>query len=150
MIGRATMEVKAVRMLTLAAAIVLLSGLGATTCMAMAPMSCDTDHNHYVTTREAMSCSERLFDQIRVGQPGIGPEAFRKALPQAKDPDALFKEVDQNGDGQISRQEWIDWRQRDFTDATAKSSGMLPAVDYQNWSEGAYARPIHPADAETQ
>lgn len=136
------------RILTLAVAIVLLSGLGATTGMAMAPVACDTDHNHYVTAREARSCSERLFDEIRSGQPAIGPAAFRKAPPQAKNPDALFKEVDQNGDGQISRQEWIDWRQRDFTDATAKSSGMLPAADYQNWSEGAYARPIHPVSTQ--
>jgi hypothetical protein len=139
---------ESMRLSTLAAAAVLLSGLGVTTGMAMAPMSCDTDHNHYVTAREARSCSERLFDQIRAGQPAIGSGAFHKALPQARDPEALFKEVDQNGDGQISRQEWIEWRQRDFTDATAKSSGMLPAADYQNWSEGAYARPIHPADTQ--
>ena len=138
------------RILILAVATLLLSGPGATPCLAIAAGSCDTDHDHYVSTREARRCSERLFDEIRGGQPGIGLQAFREALPQAKDPDALFKEADQNGDGQISRQEWIDWRERDFTNATAKSSGMLPVADYQNWSEGAYARPLHPADAKTQ
>jgi hypothetical protein len=37
---------------------------------------------------------------------GVGPQALAEALPQATN--ALFKQVHQNGDGQISRQEWID------------------------------------------
>ena len=109
-----------------------------------------SDNNHYITANEASSCTEQRFEQIRAGQEGLGPQQFGKALPAVQNPGELFKEVDQDHDGKISRQEWSQWQQQGFATATAKSGSQMPAADYQKWVEGAYTRPIHPAGQNTQ
>jgi hypothetical protein len=113
-------------------------------------LGCDLDKNSYISGSEAKSCTEQRFEQISNGQKGFGPEEFGKALPGAQNSGDLFKQVDQNHDGQISRTEWTEWREQDFTTATAKSGSQMPAADYQKWTEGAYTRPTPMAGQHTQ
>ena len=129
------------RIVRTAAAAVLLSGLGAATGGAVVPLGCDLDKDNYINGSEARRCTEQRFEQISSGQKGFGPEQLGKALPDVQNPGALFKEIDQDGDGQISRQEWSEWQEQSFSTATAKSGSLMPAANYQKWVEGAYTRP---------
>jgi hypothetical protein len=130
------------RILTMSAAALLLSALGATTASAVVPTACDDDHNGYVSGSEAKSCTEQRFQEIVAGQKGLGPEQFSKAFPNAQNASQLFKEADQNGDGQISREEWSQWQEQSFATATAKSGNQMPVPDYQKWAGGTWTRPV--------
>ena len=56
----------------------------------------------------------------------------------------VFAEVDQDGDGKVSREEWTAWHEQRFTAATQSGESGMPVTDYQSmdWahSEG-YVRP---------
>jgi hypothetical protein len=55
---------------------------------------------------------------------------------------ATFGDIDQNGDGQISRAEWSDFSAQRFAGATEASGGKMPTEDYAKWREqGPYVRP---------
>jgi hypothetical protein len=138
------------RIASVSAAVVVLSALGAMPGGAVVPLGCDLNKDNYIDAREARKCTERRFEQISNGRNGLGPEQFGKALPNAENPSELFKQVDQNHDGVISRDEWTSWRQQGFVTATAKSSGRLPAADYHRWVDGAYTRPTHTAGQNSQ
>jgi hypothetical protein len=46
-----------------------------------------------------------------------------------------FSEADQNGDGQISREEWVGFSGERFAGATEASSGRMSAEDYSAWRQ---------------
>ena len=138
------------RIMTISAAVALLSALGATTGAAVAPMACDLDNNSYIDASEAKKCTEQRFEQVTNGQKGFGEEQFGQAFPQVQNRGALFKQLDQDKDGQISRQEWADWHGQAFATATAKSGSQMPAADYQKWSDEAYTRPTPLAEQSSQ
>jgi hypothetical protein len=46
-----------------------------------------------------------------------------------------FAEVDENGDGAISREEWAGFSERRFAGATEASGGTMSAEDYTTWRE---------------
>jgi len=139
------------RIVTTSVLAVLLSGWGATTGNAIAPLSCDLDKDGYIGGNEAKGCTEQRFEQISAGQQSFGPEQFSKALPNVQNANDLFKQADQNGDGQISREEWSTWEEQGFAAATAKSGSMMPVADYQDmkWIEP-WARPAAAAGKNTQ
>ena len=71
------------------------------------------------------------------------PEQFGTAFPDADDPPELFKQVDANGDGQVTLSEWMTWHEQGFSAATEASEGRMPAADYEamDWEKGAYIPP---------
>ena len=71
-------------------------------------------------------------------------------LPEIQNRGELFKQLDQDKNGQVSRQEWANWHEQAFATATAKSGSQMPAADYQKWSEEAYTRPTPMAGQSNQ
>ena len=138
------------RIVTMSAAVVLLSGLGAATSSAVVPLGCDLNNDSYIDASEAKKCDEQRFEQITNGQKGFGPEEFGKAFPDVQNSGELFKQVDQNNDGEVSQQEWASWHEQSFATATAKSGSKMPSPDYQKWVEGVYTRPTQAAGQSTQ
>jgi hypothetical protein len=113
-------------------AVALLSGAGISAVNAVVPMACDTDGDSYIDATEASTCTEQRFEEISAGQQNITPERFSKAFPEAENPEQLFGEADQDGDGKISLAEWRNWHEQGFTAATEASQGRMPTADYES------------------
>src|SRR5687768_17024685 len=124
-------------------AVALLSGAGVTAARAVVPMACDADGDSYISEQEAGTCTEQRFEEVSAGQQNLTQEQFGKAFPTAENPDQLFAEADQDGDGKVSKVEWMNWHGKGFTAATKASEGRMPASDYEalDWDKGAYVRP---------
>lgn len=53
------------------------------------------------------------FDEVdATGNGMVSYEEFADALPDIDDPDQVFIAADVDGDGQINRQEWVNWREQ--------------------------------------
>jgi hypothetical protein len=62
----------------------------------------------------------------------------------------VFAEVDENGDGKVSREEWMGWNEQGFMAATEASPGMMPTPDYESMiQEQGYVRRLTPASSKT-
>jgi Ca2+-binding EF-hand superfamily protein len=130
------------RTLNTVVAVALLSGAGVTIASAAVAMTCDTDSDGYMSQTEASTCTDQRFEEISAGQQNLTQEQFSKALPEAENPEQVFTEVDQDGDGKISLEEWRNWHQQGFTAATEASGGMMPVADYENMiTQQQYVRP---------
>jgi hypothetical protein len=124
-------------------AVALLSGAGLATASAAVPTACDTDGDRYISEQEARTCTEQRFEEISAGQEDLTKEHYGKAFPEAGDPEQLFTEADQDGDGKVTREEWMNWHEEGFTDATKASQGMMPTAEYESMVQG-YVRPSTP------
>ena len=73
----------------------------------------------------------------------MSADQFGKAFPGADSPSELFEQVDEDGDGKVTRAEWMNWHEQGFTAATEESEGQMPTADYEamDWEKGAYVRP---------
>ncbi len=125
----------------------LLSGAGVVAVSAAVPMACDTDGDSYISANEAKTCTEQRFEEISAGQENLTQEQFGSAFPEAENPEQLFAETDQNGDGKVSHEEWMNWHQQGFAAATEASQGMMPTADYERMVEG-YVRPLTPGEPD--
>jgi EF hand len=101
-------------------------------------LACDADDNGLVDAKESGLCTERRFDELAAGETALTDEQLsgRQGM--------VFAEVDQDGDGKVSREEWTTWHEQRFTAATQSGESGMPVTDYQSmdWahSEG-YVRP---------
>ena len=126
------------KILMTSAAVALLSGLGVGVASAVVPMACDTDGDNFISAEEARTCTEQRFEEIGARQEGLTQEQFGEAFPEAENLTEIFAQADQDGDGKISRDEWMRWHEQGFTAATEASEGRMPAVDYESmgWVKG--------------
>jgi hypothetical protein len=85
--------------------------------------ACDANDDGSVDAQEAQLCTDREFDEIARGE-----QVLRKGT-------AAFDEADQNGDGQISRQEWASFSGERFAGATEASGGRMSADEYSAWRD---------------
>jgi EF hand len=67
--------------------------------------------------REAALTEDRL-GALRDAEEGVGP---------------AFAEIDADGDGAISREEWSGFGDRRFSGAAAASDGRMSVEDYDRW-----------------
>jgi EF hand domain-containing protein len=134
------------KILMTSAAVALLSGLGVGVASAVVPMACDTDGDSFISAEEARTCTEQRFEEVGAEEEGLTQQQFGEAFPEAD-----FTQVDQDGDGKISRDEWMKWHEQGFTAATEASEGRMPAVDYESmeWVKGTYVRQM-PTDKAGQ
>ena len=58
----------------------------------------------------------------------ISQPEFRRAFENVDDPERLFAEADTDGDGQIGREEWADWRNQRVGAAGAGGNGAASAT----------------------
>jgi hypothetical protein len=96
-----------------------------------------------VDATESRLCTDREFDTIAPGETALTEEQLFAKMTTGKGGVApTFAEIDQNGDGQVSRAEWGDFSAQRFADATKAGGGMMPKQDYDKWrGEGLYVRP---------
>ncbi len=127
---------------TTATALALLLGLGLALPAAAQQAGADVDQDQFVTAEEAAAFDEQRFGEITGGGEEMTEEQFTGAMTGAEDPTAIFSEVDQDGSGQISRDEWMQWRQQRFTEATAGTEGRMEAGQYETFED---RRRGHPA-----
>jgi hypothetical protein len=113
--------------------------------------SCDADSDSYISAEEARTCAEQHFGGAGGGQEAMREEQFGAAFPGAGNTRELFGQVDEDGDGQVSRAEWMNWQEQGFSAATEASEGRMPAAEYETmeWVEEAYVRPT-PVDEPGQ
>jgi hypothetical protein len=97
-------------------------------------LACDANDDSFVDAEESKLCTDREFDEISAGEQVLTEEALSakaqgvKGLPK-------FDEADGNGDGQISREEWVGFSGERFAGATESSGGRMSRKDYNAWRE---------------
>jgi hypothetical protein len=129
------------RTLSTALAVALLSGAG-TAAAQQLQLACDENTDGFVDAKEARLCMDRKFDEIAAGE-ALTEEVLTAKAGGERGP--VFAEVDENGDGKISREEWASWHEKSFTAATEASQGMMPTADYESMiQEQGYVRPLTP------
>ena len=95
-------------------------------------LACDLDGDGFVSTAEARACDDQRFGHIAGGGvDAVTEQDFVAAMTGTDDPEALFAEIDRDGDGQISREEWLQWRQQGFAGAAA--GDRMTVEDYERW-----------------
>jgi hypothetical protein len=94
--------------------------------------ACDANDDGFVDAQESKLCTDREFDDIAAGEQVLTEEALSAKAEGAKGAPTLT-EADQNGDGQISREEWSAFSGQRFAGATESSGGRMSAEDYNAW-----------------
>ena len=70
---------------------------------------CDAARDGAITEAEWPGCAEQRFDLARGSADALAEEQFAAALADADGLRQQFGQVDQDGDGRISRDEWMQW-----------------------------------------
>jgi Ca2+-binding EF-hand superfamily protein len=130
------------RTLNTVVAAALLSGAGVFGASAIVPMECDAEGDGYISDKEARTCTVERFEELSAGQESLTQEQFGKAFPESENPEQLFTETDQDGDGKISREEWMNWQQERFTAATEATQGRMPTADYESMMQRFHPGPV--------
>ena len=129
------------RTLSTALAVALLSGAGVAAAQQL-QLACDANDDGFVDAKESRTCMDQRFDELAAGEVVTEEVLSEKAVGE-KGP--VFAEVDENGDGKVSREEWTTWNEKSFTAATEASQGMMPTADYESMlQEQGYVRPLTP------
>jgi hypothetical protein len=97
-------------------------------------LACDANDDGFVDVQESKLCTDREFDEIAAGEQVLTEEALKAKAQDAKGL-PTFAEADQNGDGQISREEWVGFSGERFAGATESSGGRMSTDDYNAWRE---------------
>jgi hypothetical protein len=104
--------------------------------------ACDQNDDGSVDATESRLCTI-VSSKIAPGETALTEEQLFAKMT-AGTATATFGDIDQNGDGQISRAEWSDFSAQRFAGATEASGGKMPTEDYAKWREqGPYVRPAH-------
>ena len=120
-------------------ALALLLGLGLA-LPAAAQEGADMDADQYVTAVEAQAYDERRWREFTGGAEEMRIEHFTSAMSGAQDYQASFAEADVDQNGRVSRDEWIQWREGRFTEATEGTEGRMEAGQYEIFERGGEAQ----------
>jgi EF hand len=97
--------------------------------------ACDENEDGYVDATESRLCTDAEFDEIAAGEQVLTEELL-SARAEGQEGTPTFAEVDQNGDGQISRDEWIAFGEERFAGAAKASGGRMSTEEYSTWRQG--------------
>ena len=86
----------------------------------------------FVDAQESELCTDREFDEIAAGEKALTEERL-SARAQNQEGVPKFSDADQNGDGQISREEWAAFSGQRFAGATESSDGRMSVEEYNTW-----------------
>jgi len=127
---------------TLAAALGTAAYLSGPAAAQQLQYACDENGDGFVDASESRSCTERNFDELAAGEEVLTQERL-SAMGGQGEQGTLFAEVDENGDGEVSREEWTRWHEQRFAAATQTGESGIPAADYERmeWLQEGYARP---------
>jgi hypothetical protein len=96
--------------------------------------ACDADDDGFVDATESRLCTDREFDEIAAGEQVLTEELL-SARAEGEEGTPTFAEIDQDGDGQISREEWVAFGEQRFAGATEASGGRMSAEEYERWRQ---------------
>jgi hypothetical protein len=92
--------------------------------------ACDQNGDARVDPTESRICTDREFDALAVDQ-ALNAEQLG-AIGQQGIP---LAEVDENDDGEINREEWIDYVEGQFDHAAEASGGTMSLEEYAKWRQ---------------
>jgi EF hand len=70
---------------------------------------CSAGHDGTALTAQAQGCAEQRFERAREDADGLVQGQIAAAVPDADGLRQQFAQVDRDGDGRISRDEWMSW-----------------------------------------
>jgi hypothetical protein len=92
--------------------------------------ACDEDGDGFVNATESDMCTDQQFDKVAVDD-ALTAEQLGAIGQQGIPP----SEVDENDDGQISREEWAGYVEARFAKSTEATEGKMSIEDYTRWRE---------------
>jgi hypothetical protein len=118
-------------------ALVLSLGLGIhLTSPALAQQiqfACDANDDDVVDATESRLCTDAEFDEIAPGETALNEERLLAAMQGRKGAVPSFAEIDADGNGEVSREEWGAFNDERFGAAAAAQGGTMSAEDYSKW-----------------
>jgi hypothetical protein len=118
----------------LALALGLGAYLGGPAAAQQVQYACDENNDGFVDATESRLCTDAEFDEIAAGEQVLTEELL-SARAEGQEGMPAFAEVDQNGDGQISREEWVAFGELRFAGAAKASGGRMSAEEYSTWRQ---------------
>lgn len=119
-------------------ALALALGLGAYASYPAAAQqiqyACDENDDGFVDATESRLCTDAEFDEIAAGEQVLTEEHL-SAGAEGQEAVPGFAEMDENGDGQISREEWVAFGEQRFAGATEASGGRMTTEEYSIWRQ---------------
>lgn len=91
----------------------------------------DTDSDGIVDAEEASAYAEQEYDDITADE-DLTEERFGTMYQGTGDSAEAFAEIDEDGDGEISAEEWVRWREQGFAEA-AQGSDEMPTTEFEEW-----------------
>jgi hypothetical protein len=95
--------------------------------------ACDANNDNVVDATESRLCTDREFDEIAPGETALTEERLLAAMQGRQGALPSFGEIDEDGDGQISREEWGAFNDERFGAAAAAQGGKMSSEDYGKW-----------------
>lgn len=92
------------------------------------PAVCDTDGNGMVSATEAHACAERGWTGW-TEEDAMTEEQFGEAWSGENASD-VFAELDADGDGDLTSEEWMSWHEEQFASRSAASGGEMSTDDF--------------------
>lgn len=93
----------------------------------------DTNNDGIIDAEEANLYAEREFENMTADEDYLTEEQFGEMYGGDDDPEVMFGEIDEDADDQISQEEWVTWRDREFTEATEETEGEMPNMEFEEW-----------------
>ncbi len=104
-----------------------------------ATLQCDADGDGFVDTDEARACYQQHYGTISGGSSSLTEEQFSAHMSEMEDAPGTFAQIDADGDGEISEEEWVSWQDERFATDTSATEGRMSADDYGAWQMGGRA-----------
>ena len=104
---------------------------------------CDQDDNGYVSADEARACAERDWSALVGDEESMSRERFDETFADADNLEEMWAAADADQDGVITNQEWADWRDQRFNEASQDADQGMPVDAYD-----AMAAEYHLSDDE--
>lgn len=98
---------------------------------------CDTDNNGYISADEAAACADQQYSDWVGEEESLSQERFGESFgPGGDESGTMYSEMDADGDGHVTREEWMAWRERTFTEAPGVTDQGMMTDYYRNWHLG--------------
>jgi hypothetical protein len=81
------------------------------------------EHDVSIRADDAKDCVRESFALVSGGGDAITQDQLAQAYGRAEAARRLFSQIDRNGDGQITPEEWAGWHATDFAAATESNQG---------------------------
>jgi hypothetical protein len=95
------------------------------------PEVCDADGNGNLSEMEASDCAERGW-ATWTEEDAMTQEEFSEAW-SGENSSEVFAEIDDDGDGNLTSDEWRAWHEEEFAFRSEESGGEMATEDFGAW-----------------